>query len=179
MANIFDIEDWEIIAGEAPARNFKKNNIVSYQGYFYYALADHTLNAGSPPSITSSQWGGVAIDENGEVKPIFIWTPSYNTKINFVPKVITIQYGDGYTQRIADGINNNLMTIPISFKNRDFPEMAAIAHFLHARNGYESFLFYPPAPFNKLKRFVCENFGPSFEFYNNTTIDTEFKETVV
>ena len=178
MANIFDIEDWIVIAAEAPARNFKKNDIVIYNDNYYYALVDHTLDAGNPPSISSSQWGGMAQDANGEIKPIFIWIPSYNSRINYNPKVIRNQFGDGYVQRIADGINNTLMMFNVSFRNRDFNEMKAISHFLYVRQGYESFLYYPPPPFNKLKRFTCADFGPSFEFYNNSSIDTVFQEEV-
>lgn len=178
MDSIFNIEDWETIAAEVPARYFRVNDIVSYNGYYYYAIIDHELDAGYPPSPSSLQWGGVTIADNGQTKPIFFWEASYGTKPSFNPRVITNQMGDGYTQRIQDGINSNLMEIEMIFSERDFAETKAISHFLYARNGSESFLYIPPRPFQALKRFVCPDFSPTFIFYNNTTINTKFIEVV-
>lgn len=178
MDNIFEVEDWLSIAEEVPARVFRKNDIVSYEGYFYYAIIDHELDIGFPPSPSSTEWGGVTITDTGETKPIFYWDVSHGTKPNFNFRVTTNQMGDGYTQRVADGINNDLMEIDVVFSERDFAEIKAISHFLYSRKGYESFLFTPPRPFQKMKRFICPDFGPTFVFYNNFTINTKFIEVV-
>lgn len=54
------------------------------------------------------------------------------------------QFGDGYSQRVADGINNNPLTWDVSIQYRTTAEADDIDVFLTARGGIESFDWTPP-----------------------------------
>lgn len=170
--NIFDINNW------APSVYYPKNSIVKNGTYYYYALLDHTSNGGTFDT-DSLKWGGIATDSNGETKPQFIWVPSYQSNFNGNPRVKEIKFGDGYTQRSKDGINNILLDLEYNFDNRSLNEASAILHFLHTRQGTESFLFTPAPPFAKQKRFICNKWNHLPNFYDNHTVRIGLQESVV
>lgn len=74
----------------------------------------------------------------------FTWVP---TVANFsgTPtfKVRTAQFGDGYTQRSADGINNRSTVYSLQFIG-DAATVAAIIAFLDAQAGATAFNWTPP-----------------------------------
>jgi phage-related protein len=58
-------------------------------------------------------------------------------------RVRKAQFGDGYKQRVADGINNKSQSWPLSFTGRS-ADVRPIMDFLDARAGAESFYWTPP-----------------------------------
>lgn len=169
MGSIYSVQQW------ASNFNYKVNDIMQNGAFYYYARIDHN----SGPVLDLSLWNGTGTDFNGETKPYFFWTPSYNSPVKDIPRIKKIVFGNGYTQRIPDGLYNKLISINVIFDLRSNQEATAIAHFLDIRGGVESFLFTPPQPFNKQKRFVCENFTPNYIFYNNNSISAEFTEVPI
>lgn len=170
--NIFDIDTW------TTATAYSKYKIVTINNLYYYANSSHTSGATFATDNANGLWGGITTD-NGETKPIFIWKPSYDYSNDNEPRVKTVQFGDGYEQTLQDGINNLLMAPTYTFENVDLDELTAILHFLYARAGAESFMFVPPAPYGKLKRFRCKQWNHTQKFYNNYTIQAKFNEVVV
>ena len=179
MASIYNIADF--VAGSS---SYIKNDIV-YCGpcgnaeensghQFYYTAPDNTY-AAKPGYSAQTVWGG-RTNHNGSNKPHFFWKPSYSANINKRPRVKSIRFGDGYEQRVADGINNNLNVIDITFENRDEREAAAILHFLEERKGTESFVFEPAKPYDKASLYVCRNWDSNFVFYDNYNIKVQFEE---
>ena len=148
---------------------------------YYYARQD----VPSSTAITSlTYWGGyTTISSRRETTlPQFIWTPSYNLSVNQQPKVNSIVLGNGYEQRVPDGIYNNLIRLELSFDMRTELEARAIAHFLRTRKGSQSFAvqhlpeIYQDSA-NYVKRFYCPSFNTSFAFHDNYTIKATFVET--
>lgn len=170
--SIYSISDW------AATTDYEKHDIVNSDSFYYYASVNHTSAAAFNIDYNDGKWLGKGTDSNGEEKPQFIWTPAYNSPVNFKPRTKTIVFGDGYEQRIRDGINSNLLTFNLRFEGKTLQEATAICHFLYARDGVESFLWTPPAPFNAVKRFKCEEWEPDPAFYDNWTITASFKEVV-
>lgn len=170
MANIFDISDWE------QGLFYTKNAIVKSNNKFYYSVVPHTSSSTIEEDIFYGRWSGIKSDENNQEYPFFFWKPSYNTNFSFNPRVNIIQFGDGYIQRSKKQINNNLLRINLNFEGIDMKEYAAINHFLSARDGEEGFLFVPPEPFDKLKKFICFNWTSNNVFYDNNTLSAEFIE---
>ena len=171
MANIFDTPDW------LAATTFQKDGFCKYLGFYYYSLVDNNTN--NIPSVNSIYWGGVGLDPvTNEQRPEFIWKPAYGMDTNIDPRVNRIQFGDGYTQRIPDGINIDLIKTDISFENRTDSESTAIIHFLKARQGSQPFLYTLPPPFNKKKKFVVNNIRHNKVFYNNNAIKANIEEVV-
>lgn len=174
-SSIFNIQDW------ANSTNYLKDDIVLSGENYYYSLQDHQ----SSPSQTFSQiiadnpnlWGGMSVDSLTSInKPTFIWKPSYSSSVSVSPKVKVIKFGDGYEQRVRDGINSILLDLDLSFDNRASQEATAILHFLHEKSAYKSFLFLPSPPYNTMKRFVCRTWSHSTIFYNNQSIKAKFEE---
>tara|TARA_R110002020_G_scaffold85730_1_gene211380 strand:- start:10284 stop:10865 length:582 start_codon:yes stop_codon:yes gene_type:complete len=151
---------------------------------YYYA---RQAVPASTAITSSSYWGGytaasVTPGPRNKTLPQFIWTPSYNLSVNQQPKVNSIVFGNGYEQRVPDGIYNNLIRLELSFDMRTELEARAIAHFLRARKGSDSFavqhlpeIYQDTA--NYVKRFYCPSFNTSFAFHDNYTIKATFVET--
>lgn len=57
------------------------------------------------------------------------------------PRVLTAQFGDGYSQRLIDGINPLQETINVSFKTREKAEIDHIISFFESKGGVTSFTF--------------------------------------
>ncbi len=151
---------------------------------YYYALQ----NVPSSTAITSSNyWGGFTRTISStniigsETLPEFLWIPSYNVSVDNQPKTNPIVFGNGYQQRIQDGIFNTLIKINLSFDMRNDLEARAILHFLKARKGTESFIMrhlpeiYADGGYKK--RFYCSSFNSTFAFHDNHSVKATFIET--
>lgn len=176
MANsIYDIPTWT-----SGGIYYKKNDIVKYNGYFYYAKIDNTSASVvlTNPAIKGEWWHGVgASPYDGSVKQEFIWKPSYQAKSNHEPSVRTINFDGGYSQRMKSDIYNDLLAFDLSFNNRDIDEVTAIIHFLSNLGGADSFVWIPAPPYAKAKLFYCDTWDSSEEFHNNFNLSATFKET--
>jgi phage-related protein len=174
MANIYEIDRW--VSGE----DYQKNDVIYHElegkKYYWYALMAISSSS-SAPSLTNTEWGGVKYSERtGLLKPHFIWKPSYNLSIGNSPRVRTLKFGDGYEQRVVDGIDSVLLRAGASFELRDSKEARAIAHFFAARKGTESFILKLPPPYDLDKLYVVRSWSSSIVFYNNYSFKTEFEE---
>lgn len=171
MASIYNILAW----GNGVLYN--KYDIVKHGSYFYYSIQDN--HSGKTPEIGSPYWSGVInIPIAGVPKTFvnFFWVPSYNPGINHSPKILSIKFGDGYEQRLADGINSDLLSLNLSFAGRSEKEAASILHFLVSRGGHQSFYHKVHAPYNIFKKFVCRSWNSSLVYDNNITISATFEE---
>jgi phage-related protein len=73
----------------------------------------------------------------------FDFCPAFGATETTKPRVLMAVFGDGYQQRLADGINISIRQWGLSFSKKQ-ANMAAIRAFLEARNGVESFDWTPP-----------------------------------
>ena len=73
----------------------------------------------------------------------FTWSPDYGAQQPIKPKVKRAQFGDGYSQRVVDGINNLLRSWNVSFK-RSKTDADLIESFLATTKGADSFDWAPP-----------------------------------
>lgn len=72
----------------------------------------------------------------------FTDTPS-SAALSTQPRVRAAAFGDGYAQRVADGINNAPRAWSLGF-TRPNSEADTIIAFFEARNGVEAFDWSPP-----------------------------------
>lgn len=170
--NIYNIDSW------ASSTNYYKHKIITTNNLYYYASLDHTSSSSFSTDLSNGKWNGY-ITHNNENKPYFTWSPSYRHTTESQPKIKKIQFGDSYTQRVNDGINNILPSINLTFDNISIEECSAILHFLEQRAGTESFVFIPPQPRNIIGRYICEEWNDIRNFYNNYTISAKFDRTPV
>jgi len=84
------------------------------------------------------------------------------------PKTYRAAFGDGYEQRIAQGINNLDESYAVSFNNREKEEIDDIVAFFDDKKGVTSFAFtYPDSNGvggETTIRVVCEDYSIA---YNN------------
>lgn len=73
----------------------------------------------------------------------FTWGPDWSAQKKRAPRVTVVQYGDGYEQRSADGINTSPQEWSLTFK-RDPDSVDDIDDFLHARNALQAFQWTTP-----------------------------------
>ena len=87
---------------------------------------------------------------------------------NNKPRVIKIQFGDGYEQRVQEGINNNTQNFSVSFNNRPKAEIDDIMAFLDNKAGTTAFDFtYPDTNASGNERtvkVVCEDYTQTYSF---------------
>ena len=84
------------------------------------------------------------------------------------PRVLKVQFGDGYEQRVAEGINNINESYAVTLNNRPKAEIDDVLAFLDSLNGVTAFNFTIPdtnAGGNETTiKVVCEDYGLT---YNN------------
>ena len=87
---------------------------------------------------------------------------------NNKPRVIKIQFGDGYEQRVQEGINNITQNFSVSFNNRPKAEIDDIMAFLDNKAGTTAFDFtYPDTNASGKERtvkVVCEDYTQTYSF---------------
>lgn len=74
---------------------------------------------------------------------VFSWVPRINAQGNVRFRVLEAQFGDGYTQKAADGINNKVQSWPLQFVGKA-ALIAPIVAFLDRHAGHRAFLWTPP-----------------------------------
>jgi phage-related protein len=92
--------------------------------------------------------------------------PDRNLRKQTKPRVLRVSFGDGYEQRLRDGINNLNQSFNISFNNRSKQEIDDIVDFLDAQGGVTAFDFTFPDPDGPggetTVKVVCEDYGQTF-----------------
>lgn len=91
--------------------------------------------------------------------PTFTWVPTGQPSGEVKFRVRKAQFGDGYSQTVADGINNRAQSWPLTFTGSK-SQMQAIAAFLDERGGWQSFNWMPPAGVAGLYRAETYNLSP-------------------
>ena len=105
--------------------------------------------------------------------------PDRNLQKGSKPRTLMAKFGDGYEQRLVDGINNIETTYSVSFVNRRKTEIDDIVRFFDSLQGVASFAYtYPDTNdgdgFGSLEttvNVVCETYDLTYvndEFYNCT-----------
>ncbi len=172
MNDIYNIQAW------TQSTSYEVDSIVIYNNFYYYTRTKHVSSSSFDNDYNSNLWKGKLIYA-GQILPYFEWKTSYNYDLDIKPDVKKIQFGDGYIQDINANINSILLPINLPFEERSLNEYTAILHFLAQRKGSQRFFYIPPAPFNVVKRFVCQNWKPGQVFLNNYSIQCVFEERII
>lgn len=104
----------------------------------------------------------------------FTFTPSFPASVSQQPRIVTSQFGDGYEQRVAFGINTKPKTWQLQFLNRDDTERDNILAFLEARGGVEAFDWTDPNGY--AAKWVCSEWTVEQVSCNFNNVNTSFKE---
>lgn len=74
---------------------------------------------------------------------IFDWCVT-EASYDLEPRIVKAQFGDGYAQRRADGINTQAHKWNLAIKNATAQTASEVVNFFSARNGVEVFNWTPP-----------------------------------
>jgi len=100
--------------------------------------------------------------------------PTYGAQKSSQPAVRKVQFGDGYSQRLRFGLNQNpkswSLTWEVSEANAD-----TIEDFLDARGGAESFDWTPPDTATSYK-WICEQWTKTIPYLNRASITATFTQ---
>lgn len=104
----------------------------------------------------------------------FSYSPSFAITEESQPRVRTVQYGDGYSQRLRYGLNTDPKVWQLRFEIRSDTETTNITDFLEARGGAESFDWTPPR--GNAGKYICSNWTVDMVSYDNNSITATFVE---
>ena len=104
-----------------------------------------------------------------------ITNPVYNTRINARPKVNTLSFGDGFEQRLTEGLNQNPLSVNLTFELSQIDADTAIT-FLNARVEDGASFDYTLPSETSSRKFVCTSFPRSIPFLNRVTLSCVFRE---
>jgi len=99
-----------------------------------------------------------------------IATPDKSMTKTVAPRVLQISFGDGYEQRIADGINSINETYSLSFKTRTKEDIDDIVVFLDAQKNVAKFLYTMPDSNNTTRtgekdvKVVATNYSITYDY---------------
>ena len=102
--------------------------------------------------------------------------PNVGMSVTQEPRILIAQFGDGYDQRIPDGVNYQrrqwtLTWGPITPEAADY-----IENFFIARGGYQPFWWTPPRYLARVK-VRCPKWARAEEQWNASRIEAGFLET--
>lgn len=160
---------------------YEKNDVVfNSENKRHYYWSGDSSTVGVKPTEPQESWSrkhGYHKDINTQYwTREFFWKPSIGLNIDQKPRMNEISVGAGYTQTYKDGINESLLNFELSFNNRDEAEARAILHFLEQHYGCIPFVFRPPAPYEKEKNFVCQEWSHTYNHKNNHSISARFEQ---
>lgn len=108
-------------------------------------------------------------------------TPDKSLTRSSNPAVLTARFGDGYEQRVADGINTIKETYSISFNNRTKEFVDDVVNFLDAAGGVTSFTFTLPDSNNTTRtgekdvKVVCSTYSTMYAYDEFYTLTAELR----
>lgn len=103
----------------------------------------------------------------------FTWSPAPGASSTKQPKTRTAPFGDGYQQRVPNGINNIARVWQLTF-TRVTADIDAIDAFLTARNGVESFDWTPPK--GAAGKWICRSWNENVIATVVQSISATFEE---
>ncbi len=106
----------------------------------------------------------------------FPYAPDWGCKPTMTPRVLKAQFGDGYDQRVSDGINTRLPVWPLTFSVRTQTEAQAIASWL-ATNNADTTSFDWTAPDGTVGKWIANKWSPATpDEYNSWSVTAEFRQ---
>lgn len=111
--------------------------------------------------------------------PALPYEPDDAMDVAHAPRVIRAGFGDGYEQRVRDGINHDLQVWTVMYEHKGYAMSQALYAFFKALGGVDAFVWTPPGD-TVQRRFVVREFTRSLP-YGATAVQTltfKFEEVV-
>tara|TARA_B100001939_G_C16839800_1_gene572585 strand:- start:593 stop:961 length:369 start_codon:yes stop_codon:yes gene_type:complete len=102
-------------------------------------------------------------------------TPTYSSVESASPRIITVQYGDGYRSRNTFGLNQNPKTYNFTFIVSVSDGDKILGFFDERAKDTASFTFTPPHT-STAKEFIADSYKRTNTYLNRVTIQATFEE---
>jgi len=103
----------------------------------------------------------------------FTYSPNYGAAVDKTPKVKRAQFGDGYQQRVGDGINTTARSWSLSFEGTK-TEIDAVDLFLQTEGGVTAFTWTPPT--GAVGKWLCGQWSNSITDFDHYSLIATFEE---
>lgn len=90
-------------------------------------------------------------------------------------RVLTARFGDGYEQRVRDGINTKNETFNISLNNRPAAEVNKVAKFLDIYSGRNFTLTVTGYDGDENINVVCDSYNITYKYEDVLTLTATFR----
>lgn len=90
-------------------------------------------------------------------------------------RVLRAEFGDGYSQRLAAGINSVIDQWEVTWTNLSTTDADTIEAFLSAKKGVEAFLWTPPRE-SQAKFFTCAQWSRQPSLPGADTVNATFRQ---
>lgn len=104
----------------------------------------------------------------------FNYVPAYASQLRVTPRARSAKFGDGYEQRVADGINTQPQVWQLTFTNVDTATADAIEAALEGYAGVTAFTWTPTG--KSQIRVLCRDITRSYPTANMSTITCVFEQ---
>tara|TARA_R100000231_G_scaffold139141_1_gene119388 strand:+ start:704 stop:1045 length:342 start_codon:yes stop_codon:yes gene_type:complete len=104
-----------------------------------------------------------------------ITNPRYGFTVTRKPKMNIISFGDGFTQRLTKGLNQNPVTLNLKFTLSQTQSTTAITFLNERIEDGESFTFTIPNE-SVTKNFICQKYSTGIPFLNRVDLNCVFEE---
>jgi phage-related protein len=90
------------------------------------------------------------------------------------PRTLQSDFGDGYTQRAQDGLNNRLRVYQVAWERYPLADIVTLETFLESQEGYIAFDWTPPN--GTAGKWIARTWTRSDRTYNIATLTSRFEE---
>lgn len=108
--------------------------------------------------------------------PIFTWSVGYGTAMDITPRALSAKFGDGYEQRVADGINYALEAWNVVVNSVDSGGVSPVEQFLHTQGGVTAFQWTTPT--GRVALFVCRSWKRDILSPTVSKVSGKFEEVL-
>jgi len=102
-------------------------------------------------------------------------TPSLSSSKSVKARILKNEFGDGYSQRAADGLNNTPATWTLTWIGQVYTDMDTLEAFFEARGGWDTIEWTPYREATE-KKFICTEWSRSFQGASNDTITAKLEQ---
>ena len=98
--------------------------------------------------------------------------PTFNTAMTKQPRTRVNEFGNGYSQRVGDGLNTIREQWQVVWEGISWTDCQAIDTFLSARSGAQAFTWAPPG--EDEKQYFCPNWSKVKTSGNTGNVSAQF-----
>lgn len=103
------------------------------------------------------------------------YEPTFQSSEQFSTRILRSDFGDGYSQRAADGLNAIRRSWNLTFNNLTATEAEALVQFFIARGGTD-IIDWQPVGYGVSKKFTCESWTRTPIAGGYATVSANLKE---